>query len=166
MQHYDYIEWLLYKIKSLSKEKIEEMEEHLYNCDTCMEIFLSLIDEEEISLADTVIAEDFTENIINKISGTKVIPIKPVEKRKNFNYQLVYYAAIASVSIFLTMGGFFTGLVDAVPNMQVKLEINSELNDKNLINDFAEAIVKRTSKIIGSIENTETRDLRRNNDER
>ena len=63
MKHYDYVEWLFYKKNTLSIEKMEEMEEHLYNCDQCMEIFLSLIDEKEIAAASKIVPSAFNEDL-------------------------------------------------------------------------------------------------------
>ena len=80
MKHYDYLEWLLYKEKALSKEKSKEMEEHLYICDNCMDIFLSLIDREEVDRAERSISTNFTSNVMNNIQKVKYKPKSKVEK--------------------------------------------------------------------------------------
>lgn len=165
MKHYDYVEWLLYKSKSLSDEVLEEMEEHLYNCDFCMGIFLSLVDEKELNMASEVVPEDFTQNIMNRISKEKIKVVKEKRPNKSFNYSFMYYVAVASVTIFLTFGGFFTNLVDSVPELSIRLEVNVQSERKNPINDFTERVIKNTSKLIGSIEDNEF-DFRRNNHER
>lgn len=151
MRHYDYVEWLLYKTKSLSSEKLDEMEEHLYNCDICMDIFLSLIDEEELEFTGEIIPENFTSNIMEKISKDKVKSIETKNNRKPFNYQFMYYVAVASVTIFLTLGGFYTNLVDAVPKISQSLETPKER--ENYIGKFSERIVNSTSNLLFSIEN-------------
>lgn len=151
MKHYDYIEWLLYKTKSLGIEKLDEMEEHLYNCDLCMDIFLSLVDEEEIKLASEMVPEDFTLNVVKGISENKVKRIESKKNKKTFNYQFMYYVAVASVTIFLTMGGFYTNLVDAVPKISQSIQVAE--GRPNHIGKFSDGIVNATSSLLFSIEN-------------
>lgn len=151
MKHYDYIEWLLYKNGMLPKEKSEEMEQHLYSCNTCMEIFLSLIDEKEERHAGEIIPDDFTSRVINNIQKTKNKKPKIKQAKKSFNYQLGYYAAVASVTVILTLSGFYADLVDAVP----KLSDSAQTTEKrpSIIADFSNSIVDSTSSFLFSIEN-------------
>ena len=153
MKHYDYVEWLLYKNKALPIEMLEEMEEHLFNCHICMDIFLSLIDEEEIEKAGESIPYDFTANVINNISKAKVKKIEPKATKKVFNIQFGYYVAVASVTIVLTLGGFYTNLVDAVPKLAASIQVVEER--PNLIANFSNSIVNSTSSFLISIENIE-----------
>ncbi len=151
MKHYDYVEWLLYKTKSLPIKKLDEMEEHLYNCDICMDIFLSLIGEEEVELASEIVAENFASDLMNSISKNKIKAIEAKMTKRPFNYQFMYYVAVASVTIFLTMGGFYTGLVDAVP--KISESIYSVEEGPNHIGNFSDRIVSSTSNLLFSIEN-------------
>ena len=153
MKHYDYVEWLFYKKNMLSIEKLDEMEEHLYSCDECMEIFLSLIDEEEINRASEIISESFNQNVMKKIQASKVKKIS--QHKKQVKYQFGYFVAVASVTIVLTLGGFFTNLVDTVPNISASVSMLEKPDRPNRIFDLSEKIVNRTSKFIGSIENIE-----------
>lgn len=153
MKHYDYIEWLFYKKKMISIEKQNEMEEHLFNCDECMEIFLSLIDEEEVNEASKIIPENFNKKIIKKISESKV---KKMElANKPVKYPFGYFVAVASVTIVLTLGGAFTNLVDTVPNISASVSMLEKPQRPNRIFDISEKIVSSTSKFIVSIENIE-----------
>lgn len=153
MKHYDYVEWLFYKKNMLSIEKMDEMEEHLYSCDECMEIFLSLIDEEEIRMASTIVPEDFNKNIMKKIKSSKDKKIQPI--RKPVKYPFGYFVAVASVTIVLTLGGVFTNLVDTVPNISASVSMLEKPDRPNRIFNLSEKIVNRTSKFIVSIENLE-----------
>lgn len=151
MKHYDHIEWLLYKNEVLSEKQHDTMEEHLFNCDDCMEVFLSLIDESEIAAAGNVIPEDFNDKVIDRISKDKVKKLNPVNKKKSFNYQFGYYVAIASVTILLTLNGFYTGFVDSVPKITNVMRIPEER--ENVVFRFSERIVNGTSEFLVSIEN-------------
>lgn len=161
MKHYDYIEWLFYKNGMLSQEKSEEMEQHLYSCDTCMEIFLSLIDEKEEKSAGKIISDDFTSKAIRDISKVEQRKSKSKQTKRAFNYQFGYYAAVASVTIILTLGGFYVDLVDAVPKISASIEITE--NNSNGITDFSNKIVNSASSFLLSIENTEN-NWRENNE--
>lgn len=160
MKHYDYIEWLLYKNKMLPEEKINEMEQHLFNCDTCMEIFLSLIDEEEVEGAGEFISEDFTSNVIKNIPKLKIVKTKAKQKKKIFNYQFGYYVAVASVTIILTLGGFYTDLVDTVPKISESIIVIDK--HPNIIANFSDSIVDSTSSFLFSIENNDINKRRKN----
>lgn len=151
MKHYDYVEWLFYKKNMLSIEKMDEMEKHLYSCDVCMEIFLSLIDEDEINAASEIVPVDFNKNIMNKINSTKVKKIQAT--KKPVKYQFGYFVAVASVTIVLTLGGFFTNLVDNVPNISASISTLEQPDRPNRVFNISEKIVNSTSKFIGSIEN-------------
>ena len=156
MKHYDYVEWLLYKNKALSSERVEEMEEHLYNCDLCMDIFLSLIDVEEIKIAEAAIPEDFTNKVINKISNSKVknVQTKDIQKKDfKLNFQFGIYAAVASVTVLLSLSGFFTNFVNAVPKLTASIQLVEER--PNYIGDISNSIVNSTSSFLYNIENNE-----------
>ncbi|WP_326909736.1 hypothetical protein [Sedimentibacter sp. MB31-C6] len=169
MKHYDYIEWLFYKNRMLSKEKSVEMEQHLYNCNTCMEIFLSLVDEKEEEKAGEIISDDFTSNIISNIPKVKQVKqkgrLKIKQAKKAFNYQFGYYAAVASVTVILTLGGFYVDLVDAVPRISASMQITE--NRQNMISGFSnsiDSIVDITSSFLLSIDNSNINNRRTNNE--
>jgi hypothetical protein len=118
-----------------------------------MEIFLSLIDEEEIRMASTIVPEDFNKNIMKKIQSSKVRKIQPI--KKPVKYPFGYFVAVASVTIVLTLGGVFTNLVDTVPNISASISTLEQPDRPSRIFNLSEKIVNRTSKFIVSIENLE-----------
>jgi hypothetical protein len=154
MKHYDYIEWLLYKNKALSGENLKEMEDHLYNCDICMGIFLSLIDEVEIKVAENIVNTDFTDKIISNLPKQKVKKVNPENSKKLFNYQFGIYAAVATVTIIMSLSGFFTDIVDVVPKITASIEAKEDL-EQNVIVKISDRIINSTSYLITSIENIE-----------
>ena len=153
MKHYDDIEWIFYKEKILSDEKQIEMEEHLYTCDRCMEIFLSLIDEQEVDKAKDSISENFTADLMASIEN---VPYKPknIVKKSNTRFKdiFVYYAAVASVAIVLTLGGFYSGLVDMVPQIGESTVERNNINAPNIVANVSGKIVNKTSNFINSFE--------------
>lgn len=153
MKHYDHLEWFLYKECSIPEEKHREMEEHLYNCDKCMDIFLSLIDSEEIDEGEMIIPPAFTSRVMNKIKEKKK-PRKIIEKnhKSTFKNIFVYYAAAAAVAIILTCSGFYKGMVDIVPQIS-ETTINKNINNTgDIVFNLSEKIVGKTSSFITNFE--------------
>jgi len=150
MKHYDYVEWVLYKNNLLDDEIHGKMEEHLIACDECMEIFLSLIDEKDMENAEGFIPEDFTEKILYKIEN--ITPIrKPVKKpisKKMPNDFFIYYVAVASVAVILTAGGFFSKMIDTVPQIAASTSIGKGGFETSKIYDFSREITNKTSMFI------------------
>ncbi|MBC8590027.1 hypothetical protein [Wansuia hejianensis] len=157
MKHFDYVEWLFYKKNLISQDMKIDMEEHLYDCDECMEVFLSLIDEEEIQEAGAIISDNFIKNTMDSVDNIRPFK-KPIKKKsKSFNEIFMYYVAVASVTIILTAGGLFSRMVDSVPqignnisqkqgNLRIDTLYNLSLKIANmtssLVNDFEFKIVR------------------------
>lgn len=154
MRHYDYVEWVLYKNNLIDDELHKKMEEHLLLCDECMEIFLSLIDEEDMEKAGAFIPEDFTDKVLDSIKN--ITPIKKsinkTTKKKIPKDFFIYYAAVASVAIILTAGGFFGKMVDTVPQLVANVSIEESRFKANRIYDFTEEITNKTSMFINNFQ--------------
>lgn len=150
MKHYDYVEWVLYKNNILDDEIYNEMEEHLFICDDCMETFLSLIDEAEIDKAGNLISMNFTDKIMDNIKNIR--PIKKPTKKKVSNDFFIYYTAVASVAIILTASGFFGRLVDTVPHITANISIQENRVRPNIIYNFSESITSKTSNFVNNFQ--------------
>lgn len=149
MTHFIKEEWILYKKNLLSEEDSIKMEEHLYTCDTCMDIFLSLIDCEDLNLAEEIIPSDFTQSVMEKIEG--VIPIfkprnKPIKKKKMMENIFMYYIAVASVVLVLTAGGVFTKMAE-IPIENIKVDTTTPKGVED-IHDLTEKITNKTNNFI------------------
>ena len=153
MKHYDYLEWVFYKEKVLSKEKFKEMEEHLYECNECMDIFLSLIDSKEIDGAEKTIPHDFTNKVMKDIQKVKFKPKAKVQKNTiSFKNVFGYYAAAAAVAIILTWGGFYSGLVDVLPQVAKETAQKNRFDTPSIVSSFTEKIVNKTSNFVNDFQ--------------
>ncbi len=155
MKHYDEVEWKLYKRGLLNKNIKQMMEDHLLQCDSCMDMFLSLIDEEEVSRAGKLISHDFNENLMEDI--VKVIPLERVTKKNKskktsriYNEILIYYTAIASVAIFLTGIGFFNKVVERVPDISSNIQEEKFSINTYKINEFSKSVTRATANFANS----------------
>ncbi len=136
MKHYDYVDWVLYKKDLLDTGIKEEMEDHLYGCDQCMEIFLSLIDQEEIKVAQSYGPKNFNKKVLRKI------------KTSSFKDFFIYYAAVASVAIILTASGSFGKIVGMVPQIDKTIKESTVKYQANIVYSFSETITNKTSDFI------------------
>lgn len=152
MKHYDQVEWSLYKRNLLDDKIYEVMEEHLYECDQCLNIFLSLIDENEIEEVGKVISEDFTDNIMMNIKNLTPINKKKAKRSKLPQDFFIYYTAVASVTILLTAGGVFGKLVESVPQITANISIQEDKIMKNPVYNLSETITKKTSIFINDFQ--------------
>lgn len=151
MTHYHSLDWIFYKEKALSQDKLEEMEDHLHDCDECMYIFLSLIDIEDIQKAEESIPSNFNQSVMNNLN--KIEPIKKLKpKNKKINYQFGYYIAVASVTIILTFTGFYSRLVDAVPEVSKSVVDVDRFDKSNVVFSASQEIVRKTSSFINNFE--------------
>lgn len=161
MKHYDHIEWILYKKNLLDNNIYEKMENHLYECDDCLDIFLSLIDDEEIKIAEHIIPENFTPNIMDEIKNIR--PLKKKIKRAKKKPQItndffIYYTAVASVAIILTAGGFFGKLVDSVPQITVKVSAQENKIMGNAIYELSERITNKIAMFVNDFQISKNRE--------
>src|SRR5699024_8337414 len=150
MRHYDDVEWTFYKQEVLSENKTQKMEEHLYNCDECMDIFLSLINNDEIDEAEEIISKDFTDEVLNSIEKQKhelKQELKTIKRRKEDRFKSIfgYYVAVAAVTIILTWGGFYSSIVDILPQVAEETVIANVSKEPNIISNVSERIVNKTS---------------------
>ncbi len=153
MKHYDYIEWILYKEKVFSDEKLNEMEEHLYICDECMDIFLALIDKREEKIAEKIVPIDFTNKVMENIPKTQFKLKTKIEKQNTkIKEMFIYYVAVASVAIVLTLGGFYSGMVDMVPNVTSSIAKKYEVDPPKFVFNLSQRIVNKTSNFINNFE--------------
>ncbi len=118
-----------------------------------MDIFLSLIDNEEIEKAERSLSLDFTSSLMASIENAKHIT-KPKVNKPNARFKeiFIYYVAVASVVIVLTLGGFYSRLVDMVPYVAQATTMNSSIDVPNAVSNISGKIVNKTSNFINNFQ--------------
>ncbi|NLK43563.1 MAG: hypothetical protein GX300_04105 [Tissierellia bacterium] len=150
MKHYDLVEWKLFKENLLQDEIYKKMEDHLISCHECMEAFLSLIDDEEIEMAEAMVPEDFTKNVMKNIEN-----IRPIRKNQKRNKKLssdffIYYGAVASVAIILTASGVFGKMVDSIPQIATNINMEESRLKADTIYGLSKKITRETNKFVNN----------------
>lgn len=140
MKHYTYDVWLQYVNDEINEKTKQELENHLYACDQCLNHYLMAMEANESSLpilsnmssfTDLVMAEvskqktemesawpDRGQDIDSSIQPVLTEPmIKNVEKNKKANHKkpfyqqaAFHYLLAAAATILLTLSGVFQSL--------------------------------------------------------
>ncbi|WP_261303417.1 hypothetical protein [Paenibacillus andongensis] len=102
MNHYNEQAWKLYVEERLSPDKISEMELHLYQCDECLTIYMTCLEQMETNLPilekDT---QEYVDAIIARTTGTK---------RFWYHSTMLHYGIAAAATLILVATGFFHGI--------------------------------------------------------
>ncbi len=111
--------WSAYHSGLFSEAKRSDMEEHLLICDSCMLIYLKILEDTNIKSV-TMLSKDFTDQVMRVIEQEKghnevdYITRMPTKKNKEVLTSkmtiLLSYCAAASMAMFFWGGGYFDGL--------------------------------------------------------
>ena len=116
--------WLAYHSGLLDESVQSDMEQHLIDCNACMDVYLNVV-EEHVSSEDSLLSDDFTDKLMHKIeqeiswqNAKKLDIVKPSMKAQRVSSSkatlMISYCAAASIAMFFLVGGYFNGLADKV----------------------------------------------------
>lgn len=159
MEHFNREEWHLYKKGRYPAEKLEIMRDHLAQCDQCLDVFLSLIDADEISRAERSISPDFTQRLMDRVEKEGQPSL--ADKKQRFFYPgqniFAYYAAAAVVTLIFMGSGVFHNLAQDMPQVAINTVSQERMQDRDVYQNWSDRIVERTA---AWIENFEKQDKR------
>lgn len=133
MTHFPYEEWEKYIKNELNEDVREKLEDHLYSCDQCLDIYLQAVTEHENELPIISIESDFTDRIMTEIGKMKEaepdleparkagqpIPIDEGRKKaKPFYDTAVFHYFLAAAMTLLLMA---TGVFQSITNYTDKV---------------------------------------------
>ena len=111
MNHFTKEEWLAYINNSLQETTHNEIEDHLYSCDQCLELYMEQIENQTEQLPE-IENNDFTEKLISKIQ---------FEQKKSstfYKHTIFHYGLAAAVTFMLMSSGFFQGITGFVSTVE------------------------------------------------
>ncbi|MCC3358817.1 anti-sigma factor family protein [Bacillus sp. REN16] len=132
MRHFSNEDWLLYIKDELEESKREELENHLFTCDQCLEIYMELVEAqaEELPCLEN---EGFTDGVVTKL------PKKKEKQGKSFlQSPIFHYGVAAAVTLTLMSTGVFQsmtgiiGTVEASNFSEQKQSVSNSLMEKTL----------------------------------
>lgn len=140
MSHINEEEWTLYVNNGLSDHIREEYENHLYDCDHCLQLYLKALANHENQLPVIENEEAFTEKIMTKVRKKQPKPV-PYYKKAAF-----HYIVAAAATIFLTLTGVFQSISSFVDTVQNPVVMQKKEPS------FTEGMMNRTFAWVDSIE--------------
>lgn len=142
MKHYEYKEWLKYVKDELDEKKREELENHLYTCDKCLNTYLQAIEESETAFPTLSDETNFTDWVMNgieaktevpdtknnvveleKVPDTKVaikMDTQAFQKRPFYKQAVFHYVLAAAATLLLMFSGAFQSLAGYAASIEAK----------------------------------------------
>ncbi|MBS4175610.1 hypothetical protein [Bacillus sp. FJAT-49736] len=112
MNHISYEKWLQYTRGELDSATQKKYEDHLYDCDQCLTVYLEAVDAEEKLLPVMNNEDTFTDLIMQQVESQK----KATKPQKQSFYQkaVFHYLVAAAMTIILMTSGVFSHLTNAI----------------------------------------------------
>lgn len=107
MKHYPESEWLAFKHHEIEKTQAAAMEDHLLQCDHCLNLFLSLTGDLEIARAESMVPPGFSITTMAAVKQGNIPRREKVRSRDRIKRLFYYYVAASAVTLFLAGSGFF-----------------------------------------------------------
>lgn len=123
MTHYSYEEWMKYVKNELVQEVQEIVENHLYSCDQCLDLYLQAVTEVESELPFIANDTHFTDVIMAQVSEIQLPAVKSLKEKRNVKkrfYQSIvfHYTIAAAMTILLMTTGVFQSLTQYAEHVQ------------------------------------------------
>lgn len=172
MKHYSYDEWMQYVKDEINDTDREQLENHLYTCDKCLEKYLEAVSANETSLPILSNESSFTDQVmamltplvapsvvpdtINDLSTMETVGLVPdtinntVGRKKPFYQQVVFHYLLAAVATILLM---FTGAFQSLAHYASSFESPQYVQEKKP--SVTEGVINKTFAWVDSLEKKE-----------
>ena len=147
MSHFAREQWSAYVQNRLSGEERRRCEEHLYNCDFCLSVYLECVEREGDALPALPKEDEFAEAVMRRIGRReRRVParrhseerrsealrpggLQPAGGGRADRRTLLHYTAAAAVTLVLMSSGMFQALLADVQHIQ-RAEAAHSLSDR------------------------------------
>lgn len=162
MKHYSYDEWMQYVKDEIKDTDREQLENHLYTCDQCLEDYLQAITANETSLPVLSSENSFTDQVMAKVVPALVVPdtnntnntnntINTTSSRKKpFYQQAVFHYLLAAAATIVLM---FSGAFQSLATYASSLETPQHVQEKK--SSVTEGVINKTFAWMDSLEKKE-----------
>jgi len=122
--HYSKDYWMKYVRDELKETERILLEDHLYTCDQCLELYIDAVDMKEEKLPSISDEVAFMNDIMKQITNENMDRKKDAKKKRPF-YQssIFHYAIAASLTLILMSAGFFQSIIKHTETIQ-KAEVS------------------------------------------
>ncbi|MDD2432234.1 MAG: hypothetical protein PHX01_00770 [Clostridia bacterium] len=126
----------LYKAGLVEETLWQEITEHLYHCEQCSEVFLTLFSAEEIRQAEDLLSSDFTAKVKTALQEGDLYLHQSASKKRESSVRkrqqekkqslFFYYIGAAVVTLIFMSCGVFQKMIDVAPFVASAVEIEQE----------------------------------------
>ncbi|WP_312096049.1 hypothetical protein [Niallia sp.] len=132
--HYSRDHWMKYVKDELNETERIVLEDHLYTCDQCLELYIDAVDKQEEILPSISDEAAFMNDIMKKISNDMVIENVGEKKRPFYQSSIFHYAIAASLTLLLMSAGFFQSIIKHTETIQkAELSVKQEPKSGGLV---------------------------------
>ncbi|MBO0959304.1 hypothetical protein J1P26_06120 [Neobacillus sp. MM2021_6] len=170
MKHYSYDEWMQYVKDEINDTDREQLENHLYTCDQCLEDYLQAITANETSLPVLSSESSFTDQVmakvvpdtVNDLSTMGTVRLVPdtnntintinttSSRKKPFYQQAVFHYLLAAAATIVLM---FSGAFQSLATYASSLETPPHVQEKK--SSVTEGVINKTFAWMDSLEKKE-----------
>lgn len=151
MKHFTRQEWSAFAKGQMEETKNSEMEDHLLECNSCLEVYLSFISGEDEARSKDGLSFLFTENVMKSINDLEAKRRKKSNKKRD----IFYYSAAACLTLFFTAAGIFQGFAEIIPEVartETRMERIFEIQEQRIIRfGWSDKLMDNTLTFIDSI---------------
>ena len=149
MEHFDMHRMMLYT-NGLAEENLKlQIENHLLNCDDCMEKYIEAIEYRNVHDASLLISPGFCDRVMDQIKEEKEKNNEREERRVQKKYQVfIYYVAAACITLIFMASGVFQQIFGSVSNVTSGIEESPGSIEKMVPSGWTDRLVEGTSDVI------------------
>ncbi|KEK24644.1 hypothetical protein [Bacillus gaemokensis] len=140
MTHFSKKVWRNYTLDLLSDTERESVEQHLYECDHCLTLYMEIIEEQNENLP--MMNEDsFTDTVMKQITFEKVESEELTSKKQpnRIKSTLIHYIIATAATVIFMASGLFHYLFSMTSSFehsskQSEMSISKQILEKNIYN--------------------------------
>ncbi len=121
MTHMTKEQWLKYVNNSLDEKTRKHYENHLYECDHCLALYLLAVEEAEHELPDLLAPSSFTDSLMHQLTEEKREVMEAPKQKKKRNKRkeaIIHYVVAAAMTLLFMVTGVFTQFMNAVSSFE------------------------------------------------
>jgi hypothetical protein len=150
MKHYSYKEWQQYVMNEMSDSYREKLEDHLYSCDQCLELYSQAVTANETSLPTLPDEAHFTDHVMKMVPVTNSNVSKVETASKVPDTRLFHYLLAAAATLLLMFTGVFQSLASYTSAFEKPM-----IQEKKTKPSVTEGVINKTFAWMDSLEKKE-----------
>lgn len=151
LKHIQFEEWVHYLNGDLDESVRLAYEEHLYECDHCLEQYMKAMEVSTIEIPDI---SHLTDSIMKEVNSFKEKDKKPLSNTSTHKQIVTHYILAAAMTILLMATGVFSQLMN-VTSVLAKTESNESQSFVQSILENQESIIDKFEQRLKGVDKNE-----------